>query len=103
IQCTPCGPFWKAIACPCMIYGDTAQRLRDPNLPAEKNNTDCTEFAMNHVLFSLCFIDIMKHRADIRKRYNIPGTETKDCLVSCFCCSCALLQQDNELRMRQEK
>ncbi|KAK0669200.1 PLAC8 family-domain-containing protein, partial [Cercophora samala] len=100
IQCFPCGPFWKAIFCPCIFYGQTAQRLRDPNLPAEKHNADCTDFAMNNLLLS---IDIMTHRAEIRKRYNIPGSQTKDCLVSCFCCSCAVVQQDEEVRGRQER
>lgn len=42
----------------------------------------------------------MKHRAEIRQRYGIKGSETNDCLVSCFCCACALLQQDDELKTR---
>ncbi|KAK4641871.1 hypothetical protein QC761_504625 [Podospora bellae-mahoneyi] len=87
IQCFPCGLFWKAIACPCIFYDQTAQRLRDLNLPAEENNADCKDFAVNK----------------IKKKYSIPGSETKDCLVSCFCCSCAVMQQNGELRGRQEK
>ncbi|KAK4186287.1 hypothetical protein QBC35DRAFT_273879 [Podospora australis] len=82
IPCTPCGHFWRAILCPCEIYGQTAQRLRDPTKPAEKDNADCHEFACNHILFSMCFIEVMRHRSDIRKRYNIKGSDTKDCLVS---------------------
>ncbi|KXX79689.1 Protein PLANT CADMIUM RESISTANCE 9 [Madurella mycetomatis] len=82
------------------VYGQTAQRLRDPTVEAEEKNADCEEFAFNHILASLCFLDIMKHRAEIRQRYGIKGSETNDCLVSCFCCACALLQQDDELKTR---
>ncbi|KAK3983843.1 hypothetical protein QBC44DRAFT_254227 [Cladorrhinum sp. PSN332] len=105
IQCTPCGPFWHAIACPCVgkssLHGQTAQRLRDPRVEAEKNNADCKEFAVNQILFGLCFLEVMKSRRDIRLQYDIKGNGFGDFCVSCFCCSCALQQHDAELRRRQ--
>lgn len=46
---------------------------------------------------------IMEHRAEIRRRYGIKGSGTTDCLVSCFCCSCAVLQNEEELKLRHAR
>jgi hypothetical protein len=42
----------------------------------------------------------MEHRAEIRRRYGIKGSDTNDCLVSCFCCACAVMQHDDEVKAR---
>lgn len=42
----------------------------------------------------------MLKRGEIRERYGIEGTGTKDCCVSYWCPCCALIQQDNEVKAR---
>lgn len=43
---------------------------------------------------------VMKQRKEIRERYDIPGTERKDCLASFFCMCCAQVQHDEEIKLR---
>ncbi|KAK4246507.1 PLAC8 family-domain-containing protein [Corynascus novoguineensis] len=100
IRCFPCGPFWRAICCPCVVYGETAQRLRDPTVDAEKDNDECVEFGRDYCLFSTCALDLKEHRAEIRRRYRIKGSPANDCLVSCFCSGCVVMQHDDELKAR---
>jgi hypothetical protein len=42
----------------------------------------------------------MLKRGEIRERYNIKGSGCDDCCVSFWCSPCALMQQDNEVKIR---
>ena len=41
-------------------------------------------------------------RGEIRERYNIQGSGCSDCCVSFWCSCCAVIQQDNEVKIRQQ-
>lgn len=43
----------------------------------------------------------MLKRSEIRERYNIQGSGFNDCCVSYWCPCCAIIQQDNEVKVRQ--
>lgn len=38
-------------------------------------------------------------RTQIRKKYDIEGSECKDCCISCFCECCALVQEKRQLEL----
>jgi hypothetical protein len=42
----------------------------------------------------------MSKRGEIRERYRIKGSGCNDCCVSFWCSCCALIQQDNEVKIR---
>ncbi|KAH6847078.1 hypothetical protein B0I37DRAFT_445386 [Chaetomium sp. MPI-CAGE-AT-0009] len=98
-RCSPCGPLWKAYCWPCTMYAETEQLLRDPSVPAEKNSRDCVEFGRDFCIGTYAS-KLKTQRATIRHRYAIPGTSNNDCLVSCCCWACAVLQHDEEVRAR---
>lgn len=46
---------------------------------------------------------VWRQRTELRERYNIPGSSFKD-LISAFCCTCvAVMQQENEVALRNER
>ncbi|KAK4038045.1 hypothetical protein C8A01DRAFT_17817 [Parachaetomium inaequale] len=99
VRWSPCGTLWKALCCPCVIYRETAQRLRDPTVPAEKRGSDCVEFGRDFCIGTYA-ISLKDHRAQIRRRYRIRGSSNNDCLVACCCYACAVMQHDDELKAR---
>jgi len=42
------------------------------------------------------------HRTRIRKLYRIEGNFGSDCLTSCCCCCCVLIQNEREVRDREQ-
>ncbi|EAQ83075.1 predicted protein [Chaetomium globosum CBS 148.51] len=102
MRCSPCGPLWKAICWPCTSYAETEQLLRDPSVPVEKNSRDCVEFGRDFCIGTYAS-KLKTQRAQIRTRYAIPGTPNNDCLVSCCCWACVVLQHDEEVRARLER
>jgi len=42
------------------------------------------------------------NRGKIRNKYNIEGNPCTDCLVSCCCTCCDLIQQDKEVKEREQ-
>ncbi|KAK5628349.1 hypothetical protein RRF57_004064 [Xylaria bambusicola] len=44
----------------------------------------------------------MIKRGEIRERYGIKGSGYGDCCVSFWCSCCALIQQDNEVKIREK-
>ncbi|KAG1675382.1 hypothetical protein FOA52_012301 [Chlamydomonas sp. UWO 241] len=51
-------------------------------------------------VFGVCWY--AKKRSDFRKKYNIKGSTAGDCCLSCFCGSCVLCQDTNQL-MAEDK
>ncbi|KAH6623805.1 hypothetical protein F5144DRAFT_372117 [Chaetomium tenue] len=102
MRCSPCGPLWKAIWWPCTSYAETEQLLRDPSVPVEKNSRDCVEFGRDFCIGTYAS-KLKTQRLQIRTRYAIPGTSNNDCLVSCCCWACVVMQHDEEVRARLER
>ncbi len=112
------------LVCPCMVYGKTMYRLsrkaqkQDPTdlLGYESCNGGCGFMAaacgfqctdilpglqgrlVNDVTGILAAI----HRTRIRKLYHIEGSFGTDCVNSLCCCCCVVMQNEREVREREE-
>lgn len=45
----------------------------------------------------------MISRGNIRRQYGIKGNDCSDCLTSCFCGCCALVQEDREVKAQEKE
>ncbi|KAI1180711.1 PLAC8 family-domain-containing protein [Nemania sp. FL0916] len=101
-HCGPCTSCLLAWCVPCILLGQTSERQRDPSLQsADLLNSDC----LIHGALTCCgcgWIYQMLKRGEIRERYGVKGSGCGDCCVSFWCSCCALIQQDNEVKIRQQ-
>ncbi|KAI0121247.1 PLAC8 family-domain-containing protein [Xylariales sp. AK1849] len=99
-----CTPFTSCIiSCcvPCLLLGDTSERMRDPSMQtATPLNNDCLIHGGLTVFTGCGWIYAMMKRTEIRARFGIPGSGTGDCCTAYWCQCCALIQQDNEVKSR---
>ncbi|KAI4861169.1 PLAC8-domain-containing protein [Hypoxylon rubiginosum] len=101
-SCTPCTSCLLAWCLPCLLLGETSERIRDPSMKtAGMINSDCTIHGLITCFTGCGWIYGMLKRSEIRERYNIEGSGFNDCCVSYWCSCCALIQQDNEVKIRQ--
>ncbi|KAE8349754.1 DUF614 domain protein [Aspergillus coremiiformis] len=106
-----CSNIWTSclgFTCPCILYGKTQYRLsriskkEDPTnmLGHETCNGSCTAMAV------LCgcqwLMATVQHRR-IRKVYGIQGDTASDCVRATCCTCCTLIQDENEIRKREEE
>ena len=105
--CEPDTVCCMGIICPCMVYGKTMYRLsrraqkQDPTdmLGYESCNGSCA------LMFFACgFQSLLAaiQRARIRKLYHLDGGFGTDCLKACCCCCCVIMQDEREVRDREE-
>ncbi|KAH9983169.1 PLAC8 family-domain-containing protein [Russula compacta] len=99
--------FW-ATFCPCVVYGQTKQRLRHLRqrgvpLPGggERFNDHCRVYCCVAVP-CFCWVLEMGSRSDIRNRYEIRGDSVRDCLVSLCCRPCGLTQERREIELEEK-
>ncbi|KAF2453595.1 PLAC8 family-domain-containing protein [Lineolata rhizophorae] len=102
-----CGTCLMGLFCPCVLYGRTAYRLeqrskrKDPTdlLGWEKFNWHCG--IMGAACGLWCLFPLL-HRPRIRHAYRLVGSLGSDIAASCCCCCCALIQNEREVRDREE-
>ena len=122
--CEPDTLCCMGLVCPCMVYGKTMYRLsrkaqkQDPTdlLGYESCNGSCGLMA------AACgfqctqtprfkFISMADHgagilaaiqRTRIRKLYHLEGSIGTDCVKSMCCCCCVIMQNEREVRDREE-
>ncbi|KAI2620657.1 PLAC8-domain-containing protein [Hypomontagnella submonticulosa] len=103
-SCTPCTSCLLAWCLPCILLGQTSERIRDPSMQsADMMNSDCMIHGLITCFTGCGWIYAMMKRNEIRERYDIEGGGCSDCCVSYWCSCCALIQQDNEVKLRQQK
>ena len=105
--CEPDTVCCMGIICPCMVYGKTMYRLsrraqkQDPTdmLGYESCNGSCAL-----MVFGCGFQSMLAaiQRARIRKLYHLEGSLGIDCLKACCCCCCVIMQDEREVRDREE-
>ncbi|KAI1137815.1 PLAC8-domain-containing protein [Hypoxylon sp. FL0543] len=101
-DCSPCTSCLLGFCLPCLLIGQTSERIRDPSMQtADMMNSDCMIYTLISCFTGCGWIYALMKRDEIRKRYNIEGSGTSDCCVSYWCPCCALIQQDNEVVIRQ--
>ncbi|KAI9840393.1 MAG: hypothetical protein M1837_001651 [Sclerophora amabilis] len=100
---TCCVGFW----CPCILYGKIQYRLNRKS--ARKDPTDL----LGHKSFNgpcgllavACgfqwLLALLQHTR-IRRTYKLNGSVGKECLSSFCCCCCMLMQNEREMRDREE-
>ncbi|KAI8957254.1 PLAC8-domain-containing protein [Daldinia sp. FL1419] len=102
-DCSPCSSCLLAWCLPCLLLGQTSERIRDPSMQtADMMNSDCMIHGLITCFTGCGWIYGMLKRTEIRERYNIQGSGCGDCCVSFWCSCCALIQQDNEVKIRQQ-
>ncbi|KAL4816893.1 PLAC8 family-domain-containing protein [Aspergillus spinulosporus] len=107
-DCSSIGTCLFGIVCPCILYGRTQHRLsrrsrkEDPTnmLGYETCNGSCTAMAL------LCgcqwLLATIQHTRT-RKAYAIQGSIASDCVRATCCTCCTLIQDEKEIRKREEE
>ncbi|KAL4920540.1 PLAC8 family-domain-containing protein [Aspergillus aurantiobrunneus] len=102
------GTCCLGLVCPCILYGKTQHRLsmrsrkEDPTnmLGYETCNGSCTAMAL------LCgcqwLLATIQHTRT-RKAYDIQGSIASDCVRATCCTCCTLIQDEKEIRAREEE
>jgi Cys-rich protein (TIGR01571 family) len=93
--------------CPCILYGRTSYRLSQKS--AKKDPTDMLgHSSMNgHCMVmglscGLWWLFPMLQRTRIRRAYKLDGSLGNDLLKSCCCCCCITVQNEREVKHREE-
>jgi Cys-rich protein (TIGR01571 family) len=106
-----CGPdvstCLTGLACPCILYGRTSYRLSQKS--AKKDPTDMLgHTATNgHCMImglscGLWWLFPMLQRTRIRHAYKLGGSLSSDLLRGCCCCCCVAVQNEREVKSREE-
>ncbi|KAH8725816.1 PLAC8 family-domain-containing protein [Phaeosphaeriaceae sp. PMI808] len=93
--------------CPCIIYGRTSYRLSQKS--AKKDPTDMLGHSSTNghcLMMSLScgfwWLFPMLQRTRIRHAYKLGGNITSDFLRGCCCCCCVAVQNEREVKVREE-
>ncbi|KAL1965684.1 hypothetical protein VTN77DRAFT_5184 [Rasamsonia byssochlamydoides] len=106
-ECSDIGTCCLGIWCPCILYGRTQYRLsrksrrEDPTnlLGFEACNGSCTAMAL--LCGCQCILAAIQHTRT-RKTYEIEGDICTDYVRASCCICCTLIQDDREIRKREE-
>ncbi|KAK0384021.1 hypothetical protein NLU13_8110 [Sarocladium strictum] len=104
MTCTPIGDCCLGTWCPCILYGRTVHRERDPTLANyETTNDDCKRMA--HLQFWTGCVEnnsyVQSQRTELREKYGIPGATRNDFWATFCCLPCAQIQLDKEVELRE--
>lgn len=101
MDCSPCDTCLLATCLPCVLLGQTSDRMRDPTMAtADALNSECLVFTAIQCFTGCGWIYIMMKRSEIRETFGMQGDGTSDCCVTYWCPCCALIQQDKEVKVR---
>ncbi|CAM1504321.1 Fc.00g019120.m01.CDS01 [Cosmosporella sp. VM-42] len=100
-DCSPCDNCLLGTFLPCILLGQTADRMRDPTMATADNfNSDCMLFCGIQCVTGCGWIYAMMKRGEIRERFGIQGSGMGDCCTTYWCLCCALIQQEKEAKGR---
>ncbi|KAA8912908.1 PLAC8 family-domain-containing protein [Sphaerosporella brunnea] len=97
---TCCLGYW----CPCILYSRTYHRLKTaPKSNIERHHSCNIHCGIFCLLAPVSFVLTTLQRSRIRENYRIEGSVASDC-VKAYCCSCCvLIQDDREVRHREDQ
>ncbi|KAI1755190.1 PLAC8 family-domain-containing protein [Xylaria castorea] len=102
-NCEPISSCLLGWCCPCLLLGQTSSRIRDPSSASpELVNSDCAIYTAIQCLSGCGWIYVLAKRSQIRDEFGIKGGGCGDCCTTYWCHCCALIQQDNEVKRRQQ-
>ncbi|KAL4802124.1 PLAC8 family-domain-containing protein [Aspergillus unguis] len=107
-DCSSLGTCCLGLLCPCILYGRTQHRLsmrsrrEDPTnmLGYETCNGSCTGMAL---LCGFQWLLATIQHTRTRKAYAIQGSIASDCVRATCCTCCTLIQDEKEIRKREEE
>ncbi|KAL2837965.1 PLAC8 family-domain-containing protein [Aspergillus pseudoustus] len=107
-DCSSIGTCCLGLVCPCILYGKTQHRLskrsrkEDPTnmLGYETCNGSCTAMAL---LCGCQWLLATVQHTRIRRAYAIQGSIASDCVRATCCTCCTLIQDEKEIRKREEE
>lgn len=95
------------LLCPCILYGRTSYRLSQKS--AKKDPTDMLGYSGTNghcllmgVLCGIGWLLPMLQRTRIRHAYKLEGSLGADLLKGCCCCCCVAIQNEREVKGREE-
>ncbi|PYH66920.1 PLAC8 family protein [Aspergillus vadensis CBS 113365] len=98
--CSPGTLCLTSCCLPCLAFGKTQSRLRDPTLQSyESINGDCVIWSFLGLGLSQWIYQTIR-RGELRNKYGIEGSCCGDCCVSMCCGCCALIQEEKEAEIR---
>ncbi|KAF2008414.1 PLAC8-domain-containing protein [Aaosphaeria arxii CBS 175.79] len=108
-SCTPgISDCMTGLFCPCIIYGRTSYRLSQKS--NKKDPTDLLSYSATNghctVMGAACglwWLFPTLQRMKIRHMYKIDGSCIGDFARGCCCCCCVAVQNEREVREREEK
>ncbi|PLB46226.1 PLAC8-domain-containing protein [Aspergillus steynii IBT 23096] len=93
---SPIGICLRSWLCPCVQYGKTQARLKDPYRSSYSCcNSDCVIWTISNLLCCCGCVQFCKRRA-MASQLNIKSACCGDCVAACFCPCCALVQEGKE-------
>lgn len=98
----PIGTCCLAAWCPCVQYGKTRARSKNPSdMDPSGCNGDCAAWCALQCISAGPLLQCM-NRGQLRNKHNIDGNACTDCLIS-YCCNwCALVQEDKEVKVKEQ-
>jgi Cys-rich protein (TIGR01571 family) len=101
------GTCITGLFCPCILYGRTSYRLSQKS--DKKDPTDMLGYSTTNghcmlmgVACGLQWLFPMFQRTRIRHAYKLPGNIASDLLKGCCCCCCVAIQNEREVKDREE-
>ncbi|KAL4914913.1 PLAC8 family-domain-containing protein [Aspergillus aurantiobrunneus] len=95
--CSPAKTCFMGWCCPCLLHGRVSERLEDPALKqGDYANGECCLFVLANYC-GLAWVLVMMKRRDMREKFGIKGSVGEDCIISCCCPCCVLVQHEKEL------
>ncbi|ORY15304.1 PLAC8 family-domain-containing protein [Clohesyomyces aquaticus] len=98
---------FTGLFCPCILYGRTSYRLSQKS--DKKDPTDMLGYKATNghcmlmgVACGLQWLFPMVHRTKLRHMYKLSGSCGSDFVKSCCCCCCVAIQNEREVRDREE-
>ncbi|KAI9876253.1 MAG: hypothetical protein M1830_006926 [Pleopsidium flavum] len=95
------------LCCPCILYGKTEYRLAQR--AAKKDPTDLLGYSacngpcgLMAIACGFQWVLAAIQHTRIRKAFSLQGTIASDCITSICCCCCVLMQNEREVRDREE-
>ena len=106
-ECSDVSTCLTGLFCPCILYGRTSYRLSQRS--AKKDPTEMLSYktANGHcmvmgVACGFWWLFPMLQRTRLRHMYKLTGSFGGDLLKGCCCCCCVAIQNEREIKDREE-
>ncbi|CEN62752.1 Putative DUF614 domain protein (AFU_orthologue; AFUA_5G00975) [Aspergillus calidoustus] len=98
--CSPATLCFLTCCLPCLTFGKTQARLRDPTLQTyDSINSECIIFGVLSLGYAQWIIQTIR-RGEMREKHQIEGSCCGDCCTAFWCGCCALVQEEKEMELR---